>query len=171
MQFSHSSSASSLDSIFSDVDKEVELFWNLGIIFVSVHLTINVFFTSVIVRKILRSGAHRTGVTSARERLRTVIALLVESCLLYLIVWIVLIACALAKLPNFTVIHSNLVQVAGIAPTLLIVRANTRKEEMITEAAVTHVRPPLMARSRASDSVDGDIVLHVIRDFNESKSP
>ncbi|KAJ8093726.1 hypothetical protein PM082_009586 [Marasmius tenuissimus] len=129
IQFSHSPLGSLSDSSLPDVKKKVGLLWNLGIIFISVHLFINVFFTSVIVRKILRSIAHRYEVTSARGRLWTVTVLLVESCSLYLIVWIVLIACALAKLPNFTVIHSVLVQVAGIAPTLLIVRANTRKEE------------------------------------------
>ncbi|KAJ8093774.1 hypothetical protein PM082_009634 [Marasmius tenuissimus] len=61
--------------------------------------------------------------------------------------------------------------IAGVAPTLLIVRANIQEATTAPQGdTIHHVRPTSMVRTNASISVEEDIVLGVITDMNESKA-
>ncbi|KAK1221136.1 hypothetical protein PQX77_016061, partial [Marasmius sp. AFHP31] len=146
-------------------DLDVLMF--LGVACVCLHLLINVVLTIVIARKILwRKSPGSTGRTTSNQ-LRNVAALLVESCMLYLVAWIIVLAWMLSRLPIPLLFESILAQVAGIAPTLLIVRANIQKEDTQSEVSMDFAR----ANSAANfaTSVEEGIVLDLVREHDELK--
>ncbi|KAJ8091913.1 hypothetical protein PM082_024147 [Marasmius tenuissimus] len=165
MQLLHSpSEAATLNPTSSDSYFEILTFLDyVSLGFVLIHLLINGFLTSVIARKILLSRARQGLASTTGDRFRTLAILLVESFLLYLIGWAVFAACILSRLRNFMVFDSVLVQVLGIAPTLLTVQANIQKDKSPTEV-VTRDQPPCMTRTTTSESVDEDIVLYIVGD-------
>ncbi|KAJ8093772.1 hypothetical protein PM082_009632 [Marasmius tenuissimus] len=146
------------------MNNKVELLAYLATVLFVLHVMMNALFTIVIVHKIIKSSAQHILGASTQERYRTVVMLLVESCLLYLIVWIVPIVCFALKLP--TIMDNVLIQVAALAPTLLIVRANIPKEEKPTRDGVVYVQSNITT----SGSLDEEIVLHTIRESNKSET-
>ncbi|KAL0070345.1 hypothetical protein AAF712_002533 [Marasmius tenuissimus] len=94
------------------------------------------------------------GMSTIKRRLRIIVVSIVESCLLYVVGWIAYIAVL------FTVgdvAGSVLIQVAGIAPTLLIVRANSFDDaEMPIETVVHLDSTPLTAP--AQECIVTDVV-------------
>ncbi|KAJ8093814.1 hypothetical protein PM082_009675 [Marasmius tenuissimus] len=113
---------------------------------VILHLAVNLFLTVVIARKILRTtGEVEPLRVGSSKRLKNITALMIESCLLYIITWSAMLAWQLCHLPIPLLFGSILTQVAGIAPTLLIVRANTQTESSRTIHFVDHTRASSVA--------------------------
>ncbi|KAK1226664.1 hypothetical protein PQX77_010343 [Marasmius sp. AFHP31] len=128
------------------------------------HVLINAFLTIVIARKILWPGYRQSLALTTPKRFRTIAAILLQSCLFYLTGWLALITCILADFPNSTDLNSIVVQIAGIAPSLLIVRTNIRRDETETKDTMTtfHVRPVSIARSQLEvRSTEENTVLNI----------
>ncbi|KAJ8093759.1 hypothetical protein PM082_009619 [Marasmius tenuissimus] len=141
---------------------------------VILHLAVNLFLTVVIARKVLRTTGEvmplRVG---SSKQLKNMIALMIESCLLYIITWSAMLAWQLCHLPTPLLFGSILTQVAGIAPTLLIVRANTQRANTQTETSgtihfVDHTRA--ISGSNVIASVEEEIVLDTVGDHSNNKS-
>ncbi|KAJ8096323.1 hypothetical protein PM082_011480 [Marasmius tenuissimus] len=122
---------------------------------VCLHLLANVVLTVIIAFKILQSGIAKTP-----NRFRTIVILLIESCALYIAAWMLFLT--YGSLKQGTEVTSILIQVAGLAPTLLIVRANINKEKQeqsvalsIRNATVTPVLP-----------VEEEIILDISRNLS-----
>ena len=109
----------------------------------------------------------------------------IESCLAYLIAWIIFLACAESKLPNCLVLNSVLVQVAvnldshpwvskltnfdqAFTPALLIVRASMQKDVQAAEDVLSHVQPTFRTQSIV-ESVEANVEMDLGRSFNESE--
>ncbi|KAJ8083572.1 hypothetical protein PM082_009447 [Marasmius tenuissimus] len=137
------------------------------------HVLINAFLTVVIARKILWPGYRQTLALSTPKRFRTIAVILLQSCLFYLIGWLALITCILADFPNSTDLNSVVVQVAGIAPTLLIVRTNIQREETEIKDTITTfcARPVSMARSQLEVRSFEDTELNIARHSDDSRVP
>ncbi|KAK1215240.1 hypothetical protein PQX77_022163 [Marasmius sp. AFHP31] len=138
------------------------LLGNLGIVCASLHFTVNAVFTAIIASKLLRSERHISKVTGKTPaRFRMVARLLVESCLLYLVAWIIFVACE--TLHRGGELTSILVQVAGIAPTLLMVRANLNRyqegEDIPFNSQIAPTVPPSLP-------LEERIALDISRDFD-----
>ncbi|KAJ8075353.1 hypothetical protein PM082_019691 [Marasmius tenuissimus] len=102
----------------------VSILKHLSVAFVCSHLFINIILTSIISKTILWSGPRRELGTRTPRRFKTIARLMLESCILYLATWIVYIILGLYQHAITGTAGSVLIQVAAIAPTLLIVRAN-----------------------------------------------
>ncbi|KAJ8096346.1 hypothetical protein PM082_011506 [Marasmius tenuissimus] len=128
---------------------------NLAVACVCLHLLVNLVLTIIIAFKILRSG-----IAKPTNRFRTVVTLLVESCALYIAAWMLFLTCGLLEEdPELT---SILIQVAGLAPTLLIVRANISKEKQ-EEGVAFNVRSSTVVPDLP---VEEEIILEISRNLS-----
>ncbi|KAJ8093800.1 hypothetical protein PM082_009661 [Marasmius tenuissimus] len=130
------------------------------------HVAINLVLTILMAHKILGRERLETLGVSTSKLFRDVAAFLVESCFLYSAAWIATLAWVLSRLPGPLFLGSILIQVAGIAPNLLIVRSNFQRTEMKREIPMHHV--PSFSMTHMAASVEEDIVLDVVE---ESKQP
>ncbi|KAJ8093773.1 hypothetical protein PM082_009633 [Marasmius tenuissimus] len=96
---------------------------------VSSKLLLNLALTGVIARTILWSDTRRKLGQRTPKRFRTITRMMLESCFLGHIAWIVaLVLLGLYSNTSWITLMSVLIQIAGMAPTLLIVRASTQDE-------------------------------------------
>ncbi|KAJ8093780.1 hypothetical protein PM082_009640 [Marasmius tenuissimus] len=125
------------------------------LICIGCHVLVDMTLATIIVVKILwtsRLTSRIAGISTIKRRLRIIVVSVVESCLLYVLGWITYIAVL------FTVgdvAGSVLIQIAGIAPTLLIVRANTSDHaEKLIEGALHLGSTPLTASAKECTAMD-----------------
>ncbi|KAJ8093749.1 hypothetical protein PM082_009609 [Marasmius tenuissimus] len=136
---------------------------------VFLHLSINVVMTIVIAHKIFWRNSRENLGTNKLTRSQNIVLFLVESCLLYIVAWIALIAWIISRAPHPMIFESILIQVAGITPILVIVRANTQQRDDKAEYHRTnHTRAPLTVKVTAS--VEEDVVLKFIGSYDMPKT-
>ncbi|KAJ8093777.1 hypothetical protein PM082_009637 [Marasmius tenuissimus] len=118
-----------LETPDTDTPSGVWLPMDFGVACASVHVLINMVLTAIIVSKILRSKNvyMSSGSQNTPKRFHTVARLLTESCSLYLVTWVVFIACAIPR--GGVELTPIFIQVVGIGPTLLFVRGNINKAQ------------------------------------------
>ncbi|KAJ8093748.1 hypothetical protein PM082_009608 [Marasmius tenuissimus] len=123
----------------SDTDTPIQSAFRIfALVFAACHILNNFIVTSLIGGRILWvSYALNRGWGTTRNRqfhFRTITALLFESGFLYLISGIIYTVLGMPQ-DWMTQIDASsvLIQVAGVAPTLLIVRANKLKEERVND--------------------------------------
>ncbi|KAK1223463.1 hypothetical protein PQX77_013669 [Marasmius sp. AFHP31] len=104
------------------------IFRTMAVVFAAAHIVLNFILTSMIASRIVwMSWMVRRGMGSRRnERFHTVAALLLESGFLYLVAGAIFAGLGNISDDPYMVVDTTSIwiQVAGIAPTLLIVRAN-----------------------------------------------
>ncbi|KAL0574830.1 hypothetical protein V5O48_007128 [Marasmius crinis-equi] len=109
---------------------KVRTFSGLALGFLGCHALTNLFITSLIIGRILwvsRQTPLGAGERSTTKRkFNTIVSIFLESGLLYLLALMIYFACPVITVVTGTKVDSGsiMIQVAGIVPTLIIVRAN-----------------------------------------------
>ncbi|KAK1223575.1 hypothetical protein PQX77_013544, partial [Marasmius sp. AFHP31] len=137
---------------------KVSLVKNVAVACVSLHMLMNMILTIVIAGRILWVSVKRLG-TRKPKRFQTIVAILVESCVLYLVAWILYFVFKFGLSVRAIDIGSVMFQVTGIAPTLLLVRTNIREEKEDRDNS----RTVLSKISISSSPVNREFVLGITR--------
>ncbi|KAG7094526.1 hypothetical protein E1B28_005354 [Marasmius oreades] len=134
----------------------------LTMIFLGCNIILTLLLTLAMARQIWLAKRQNRILfpNTSGKRFTTIISILLESCALYIIS---LIIYAVA-IPFYVDLGSIMIQIGGLAPTLLIVRANIpQNQDRNIETKPRHLHPNQRATAHPASSTH-PIVLNVVRD-------